>query len=48
MTRESADSKGRRYLLEGRVVIESAGPGWIAATVRGAGEYHHVTYGRGG
>ena len=48
MTRESAAAKGSRYLLEGRLVVESAGLGYFAATVRGAGEHHHVQYARGG
>lgn len=48
MTRESADSKGRRYVMEGRVVITDAGPGYVDASVRGDGALHCVTYRRGG
>ena len=48
MTRESAATKGARYLAEGRLVVELAAPGAFAATVRGIGDYHHVQYGRGG
>ena len=48
MTREGAESKGRRLLTEGRLVVEVAGPGVFAATVRGSGDIHLVQYGRGG
>jgi uncharacterized Zn finger protein len=48
MTRESAADKGDRYLLEGRLVVVAAEPGYFLATVRGNGEVHTVTYGRGG
>lgn len=45
MTREDAASKGRRYLREGRVVVERVTPGeLIVASVRGAGEHHSVTW----
>lgn len=37
MTRESADAKARRYLLEGRVIVKQAGPRRVAAIVRGSG-----------
>jgi uncharacterized Zn finger protein len=46
--RENVEDKGRRYLVEGRVVVEQAAAGIFAAVVRGAGEYHSVTFGRGG
>ena len=46
--RESAATKGARYLAEGRLVVEVAAPGTFAATVRGAGDYHRVEFGRGG
>ena len=48
MTRESADVKGRRYLTEGRVVVDVVGTGHLAATVRGDGVLHRVSFGRGG
>lgn len=48
MTRENATTKGHRLLVEGRVAVESAGPGFIVCAVRGSGEFHRVTYGRGG
>ena len=48
MSRESAQVKGVRLLTEGRVVVEGAGRGFFAAAVRGNGEIHAVTFGRGG
>jgi len=33
--REGAEAKGRRYLLEGRLVVELAQVGYFRATVRG-------------
>jgi hypothetical protein len=48
MTREPADAKGRRYLVEGRVIISTAGPGHVDAAVRGDGAVWHVSYRRGG
>jgi uncharacterized Zn finger protein len=48
MTRESAEIKGRRYLLDGRLVVELAQPGYFRATVRGGGQIHCVSFGRGG
>lgn len=40
---EAARHKARRYLLEGRVVVDEAGAGHIRATVRGDGVLHHVS-----
>jgi len=48
MSREDAPAKARRYLVEGRVLIAAAGPGYVTAAVRGDGAIHHVTYRRGG
>ncbi len=48
VTRESAEVKGKRYLTEGRLIVELAQPGYLRATVRGAGEIYCVTFGRGG
>jgi len=46
--REGAEAKGARYLLEGRLVVELAQVGYFRATVRGGGQIHVVTFGRGG
>jgi len=46
--RENAQDKGRRYLLDGRLVVELAQPGYFRATVRGGGQIYCVTFGRGG
>ena len=43
MPREDAQDKGRRYLLEGRVVITHVDRHRAAAVVRGDGHLHHVT-----
>lgn len=42
MTRENAADKARRYLVEGRVIITAAGPGYVRARVRGDGAVHQV------
>lgn len=42
--RAPARNKAGRYLLEGRVVIDHAAPGYISATVRGDGALHQVTH----
>jgi uncharacterized Zn finger protein len=47
MSRESPEQKAARYLAEGRVVISTAGPGYVDATVRGDGEVYKVGYRRG-
>lgn len=47
MTRESAESKARRLLIEARVTVEAAGPGYVAATARGDGDVHVCGYARG-
>lgn len=47
-SRENAASKARRYLVEGRVVIEIAGRAGVVALVRGDGTHHRVSYDRGG
>ena len=43
MSRESAASKARRYLAEGRVVLVHVERGHATAVVRGDGAMHHVT-----
>jgi uncharacterized Zn finger protein len=48
MPRESAEAKGRRYLVEGRVVVEAVDPKRIVASVRGNGAMHTVRYEPGG
>lgn len=48
MSRENAEAKGRRYLAEGRVVVEAVDRHHIAASVRGSGEIHQTGYVRGG
>jgi uncharacterized Zn finger protein len=40
--RENAQDKGKRYLLEGRVVIVHVDRDSAAAVVRGDGHLHHV------
>lgn len=47
MSRESAAAKGARLLTEGRLIVEAAGPGFFAATVRGTADVHLVEYARG-
>lgn len=44
MRGEEARHKARRYLLEGRVVVDEAGVGYVRATVRGEGALHLVRY----
>lgn len=48
MTRENAAARGARLLTEGRLVVTLAAPGSFAAVVRGSGDLHDVTFGRGG
>ena len=49
MTRENAEEKGKRYLLEGRVTIAQALAERVVATVRSdAGAIYEVTHRRGG
>jgi hypothetical protein len=40
--RETAAAKARRYLTEGRVIIEHLHPGEVTATCRGDGAIHRV------
>lgn len=42
--RETAETKGRRYLTEGRVVVRAVGHLGVLATVRGSGAEHRVTH----
>ncbi len=46
--RETAAVKGTRLLTEGRLIVTAAAAGEFAATVRGSGDVHRVTFGRGG
>lgn len=45
--RENAQTKGRRYLVEGRLFVRTAGTGGIRAVCRGQGEVWQVGYERG-
>ena len=45
--RENAEAKGRRYLLEGRLVIEQVNSRQVVASCRGAGRVYQVTCRRG-
>jgi uncharacterized Zn finger protein len=45
--RESAEAKGRRYVVEGRLLIHSVTTTTITATVRGNGEIYDVGYSSG-
>jgi uncharacterized Zn finger protein len=49
MTRESVESKGRRYLLESRLTVVLVGGDVVRATCRGSGELYELghTPGRG-
>lgn len=44
MPRESAPSKAQRYLIEGRVVVDTVAPDLVEAHVRGDATVHHVTH----
>jgi hypothetical protein len=48
MTREAADAKARRYLVEGRLIVPAAGPGHVDASVRGDSQVYRVGYRPGG
>lgn len=49
MTREGADAKARRYLTEGRVIVQVVSPiHGVLAQVRGDGAVHRVTLTSGG
>lgn len=49
MTRENADVKGRRLLVEARLVVNRVGAGEIEATCRGdSGEMYTVGHVTGG
>jgi uncharacterized Zn finger protein len=47
-TRENVEDKGRRYLIEGRVLVERVDQDEVLATVRGGGDLYRVTHQRGG
>jgi uncharacterized Zn finger protein len=42
VTREDAHTKASRYLVEGRVVLESVQRRRVHARVRGTDRFHHV------
>ena len=45
--RESAEAKSRRYLCEGRLVVEQVQPGMVRATCRGDGHRWHQAFDAG-
>lgn len=45
--RESAEQKGRRYLVEGRLVVRYAAGSTVRASCRGTGATHEVGFARG-
>jgi hypothetical protein len=47
MTRESADAKARRYLVEGRLTVLEVGPAVVRATCRGDGQVYRCGWWRG-
>ena len=47
MARENAEAKGRRYLVEGRLVVEHATGGEIRAHCRGGGQVYDLGLERG-
>jgi uncharacterized Zn finger protein len=48
VARESADSKGRRYITEGRLIVTSVDGERVEATCRGQGENYRLGYQGGG
>jgi uncharacterized Zn finger protein len=42
--RENAEMKGRRYLIEGRLLVHAVTETTILATVRGSGEFYRLGY----
>jgi uncharacterized Zn finger protein len=46
--RESAEAKGRRYITEGRLLVQALDPREIVAICRGNGAIYRVGYQRGG
>jgi hypothetical protein len=47
MSRESVETKGRRYLTEGRLQVLEVGPGVVRATCRGDGAVHRLGWWHG-
>jgi len=47
-SRESAATKARRYLVEGRLILSRVVPGEVEGTCRGDGMVFHLGYSRGG
>ncbi len=48
MTRENAQTKGRRYLAEGRLIVTVANSHAVSAICRGGGALYQLGFGRGG
>jgi hypothetical protein len=46
-SRESAEAKGRRYLVEGRLSIEQVDASGVCATCRGGGAVYDVAWAPG-
>ncbi|MGH3548075.1 MAG: hypothetical protein ACRDQU_08160 [Pseudonocardiaceae bacterium] len=42
MTRENAEARGRRYLVEGRLIISCVDGDLVRATCRGSGDVHDL------
>jgi hypothetical protein len=47
MAREGAEAKGRRYVIEGRLVVEHVGSGEVRARCRGDGAIYRLGYRNG-
>jgi uncharacterized Zn finger protein len=47
MTRENVETKGRRYVSEGRLTVTTVNPDQVAATVRGGGATYRCGHNRG-
>jgi uncharacterized Zn finger protein len=47
MSRETDESKGRRYVQDGRLVVLRAARDQVDAICRGSGEFHRISYRRG-
>jgi uncharacterized Zn finger protein len=48
MMRENAEAKGRRYLTEGRLIVDHVAGGEIRAHCRGGGAVYLLTHDRDG
>jgi hypothetical protein len=48
LVRESVRDKGRRYLVEGRLIVRSVDAGYVVATCRGGGEEYRLGHNTSG